>query len=81
MAGLSVFQYTLDHARALIAGVRLVEEEAMLEAMLLLLTRAKLLTEPAGAASMIVADSWGNSAKSTATVRAAIGVSPNSSTS
>ena len=52
MAGLSVFQYTLDHARALIAGVRLVEEESMLEAMRLLLTRAKLLTEPAGAAPL-----------------------------
>jgi threonine dehydratase len=47
-----VFQYTLDHARALCAGVRLVSEEAMLRAIRLLLERAKLLTEAAGAAPL-----------------------------
>ncbi len=52
MAGLAVFQYTLDHARALCAGVRLVSEEAMLRAIRLLLERAKLLTEAAGAAPL-----------------------------
>ncbi len=52
MAGLAVFQYTLDHARALCAGVRLVSEEAMLGAIRLLLERAKLLTEAAGAAPL-----------------------------
>jgi threonine dehydratase len=52
MAGTSVFQYTLDHADALISGVRLVDEGSMLEALRLLLTRAKLLTEPAGAAPL-----------------------------
>ncbi len=52
MAGLAVFQYTLDHARALCAGVRLVSEEAMLHAIRLLLERAKLLTEAAGAAPL-----------------------------
>jgi threonine dehydratase len=52
MAGLTVFPYTLDHAAALCAGVRLVSEAAMLEAMRLLLSRAKLLTEAAGAAPL-----------------------------
>jgi len=52
MAGLAVFQYTLAHAQALCAGVRLVSEEAMLRAIRLLLERAKLLTEAAGAAPL-----------------------------
>ena len=52
MAGLSVFEYTLEHVRALCSGVRLVGERAMLEAMQLLLTRAKLLAEAAGAAPL-----------------------------
>ncbi len=52
MAGLAVFQYTLDHVRALCAGIRLVSEEAMLDAIRLLLSRAKLLTEAAGAAPL-----------------------------
>ena len=52
MAGRAVFQYTLDHARAYCAGVRLVSEDAMLQAIRLLLERAKLLTEAAGAAPL-----------------------------
>ena len=52
MAGRAVFQYTLDHVTALCAGVRLVSETAMLQAIRLLLSRAKLLTEAAGAAPL-----------------------------
>jgi threonine dehydratase len=52
MAGRAVFPYTLEHAMALCAGIRLVSEEAMLQAIRLLLERAKLLTEAAGAAPL-----------------------------
>jgi len=52
LAGLTVFQYTLDHVRALCAGIRLVSEDAMLDAIRLLLERTKLLTEAAGAAAV-----------------------------
>ena len=52
MAGRAVFQYTLDHVHALCAGMRLVSEQAMLDAIRLLLGRAKLLAEAAGAAPL-----------------------------
>ena len=52
MAGRAVFQYTLDHAKKLCAGIRLVSEAALLESICLLLSRAKLLTEAAGAAPL-----------------------------
>ena len=52
MAGRAVFQYTLDHALALCAGVRLVSETAILHAIRLLLSRAKVLAEGAGAAPL-----------------------------
>jgi threonine dehydratase len=52
MAGLAVFRYTLEHVRTLCAGVCLVSEAAMLQAIRLLLERAKLLTEAAGAAPL-----------------------------
>ena len=52
MAGRAVFQFTLDVVARLCEGVRLVEETVLLESMLLLLSRAKLLTEAAGAAPL-----------------------------
>ena len=52
MAGPSVFQETLDVCRELVEDVLLVSEESMLGAIQYLLSRAKLLTEAAGAAPL-----------------------------
>jgi threonine dehydratase len=52
MAGRAVFQVTLDHVRRLCAGVLLVSDAEILAAIRLLLSRAKLLTEGAGAAPL-----------------------------
>ncbi len=52
MAGRSVFAETLAVCRRHVEDVLLVSEASMLEAMVLLLTRCKLLTEAAGAAGV-----------------------------
>ena len=52
MAGLAVFEETLETAREYLEDVLLVGEESMLNAMSLLLTRCKLLSEAAGAAPL-----------------------------
>jgi len=52
MAGRAVFQVTLDHVQRLCAGVLLVSDAEILAAIRLLLSRAKLLTEGAGAAPL-----------------------------
>jgi len=50
MAGRAVFQETLDVCRRLVEDVILVSEASMLDAIVLLLTRCKILAEAAGAA-------------------------------